>query len=307
MTQPDSTQPGAEIAVVEDDRRVVLHYRFSDMERMAKALASSGLFGIKNQQQALALMLVAQAEGRHPASIAGDYHIIQGRPTLRADAMLARFQTAGGVVKWHTLTDEQADATFIHASVPDGVRITWDMARAKQAGLTGNPTWKKYPRAMLRSRCASEGVRACFPGCLGAGHYTPEEIESIDLGEADVVDEAASVAPDDMQRKAVAHILHRLQEEFGDDFRERQGEHQVCALSVLKDLLGKGSVEELEAHDGVVALTAGPLPPDGGPRWSPFELVMTAVKEGKRRPDDVDSVEWAYRLRVEMDERGKVF
>ena len=67
----------------------------SEVERMANAVAKSGLFGVKNVEQAMALMLIAQAEGMHPAIAARDFHVIQGRPALKADAMLARFQAAG--------------------------------------------------------------------------------------------------------------------------------------------------------------------------------------------------------------------
>ena len=73
-----------------------------EIERMAVAVSKSGLFGIKNQEQAIALMLIAQAEGMHPAIAARDYHVIQGRPALKADALLARFQQAGGKVAWGT-------------------------------------------------------------------------------------------------------------------------------------------------------------------------------------------------------------
>ena len=73
---------------------------FEQMERMASAVAKSGLFGVKTADQALALMLVAQAEGRSPAVAAQEYHIIQGRPALKADTLLARYQQAGGTVKF---------------------------------------------------------------------------------------------------------------------------------------------------------------------------------------------------------------
>ena len=85
-----------------------------DMERMAKAIAESGLFGMKTKDQALALMIVAAAENRHPGSVATEYHIIQGRPALKADAMLARFQQAGGVVEWQEYTDTKVGGLFSH-------------------------------------------------------------------------------------------------------------------------------------------------------------------------------------------------
>jgi len=149
-----------------------------DMQTMAGALAKSGLFGVKTSDQALALMIVAQAEGRHPGSVASDYHIIQGRASLKSDAMLARFQQAGGKVEWHDHTNDKVSATFNH---PQGgaLRIDWDMARAKAAGLGTKDNWRQYPRQMLRARVISEGVRAVFPAVLN-GMYTPEEVRDLE-------------------------------------------------------------------------------------------------------------------------------
>ena len=150
----------------------------SDLEKMANAVAASKLFGITTPEQAMALMLVAQAEGLHPATAARDYHIIQGRPTLKADAMLARYLASGGKVEWHTHTDAEVEATFSH---PQGgsLKIKWDMARAKAAELGGKGMWTKYPRQMLRARVISEGVRATNPA-VSIGIYTPEEAEDFE-------------------------------------------------------------------------------------------------------------------------------
>lgn len=156
----------------------VANYGVSDIERIAQAIAASGLFGLKEPKHAFALMLVAQAEGRHPASVAQEYDIIQGRPALKSQAVLGRFQLAGGSVKWIESTDERCVAEFTH---PQGgtLSVEWDMARARQAGVAGKDTWKKYPRAMLRARVAAEGVRAVFPACLG-GIYSAEEVQDFD-------------------------------------------------------------------------------------------------------------------------------
>jgi len=137
-----------------------------DMQTMADAMAHSGLFGMKNPVQALALMLVAQAEGQHPASIAQDYDVIQGKATRKTHSVLSRFQAAGGRVEWHTLTEQEADATFSHPA-GGSLRMTWTFDQAKKAGLTGKDNWKNYPRSMLRARCIAEGVRAVYPAALG--------------------------------------------------------------------------------------------------------------------------------------------
>ena len=149
----------------------------TDMERMAQSIAKSGLFGMKNADQAIALMIVAQSEGRHPGSVAKEYHIIQGRPALRSDAMLARFQASGGSVKWGERTDKSVTGTFSHAQGGD-LTLTWTIEDAKRAGIYGNQ-WLKYPRQMLTARVISEGVRAVFPAVV-AGVYTPEEVQDFD-------------------------------------------------------------------------------------------------------------------------------
>ena len=170
------------------------------VERMALAVAKSGLFGVKTPDQAMALMLIAQAEGMHPAIAARDYHVINGRPTLKADAMLARFQQAGGKVEWSDYTDQRVIGTFSH---PKGgsVTIEWTVEMGRKAGLLGNQTWTKYPRQMLRSRCISEGIRTVFPGVV-VGTYSEEEGQDMapqtivrDMGNAEEVAAPAPAIP----------------------------------------------------------------------------------------------------------------
>ena len=150
---------------------------FQDVQGMATAIAKSGLFGMKTPDQALALMLVAQAEGQHPATITQDYDIIQGKAARKTHSVLARFQQMGGTVEWHELSDTIADATFSHKS-GGKLRMTWTFEQAKKAGLTGKDNWKNYPRAMLRARCIAEGIRAVYPAALG-GMMVSEEAQDL--------------------------------------------------------------------------------------------------------------------------------
>jgi hypothetical protein len=149
----------------------------NDIQTMAEAMAGSGLFGMKNPMQAMALMLVAQAEGQHPATIAQDYDIIQGRAARKTHSVLARFQAAGGRVEWHELTGEKADATFSHHA-GGALRMVWTFEQAKKAGLVGKDNWKNYPRAMLRARCIAEGVRAVYPAALGGMMVAEEAMDA---------------------------------------------------------------------------------------------------------------------------------
>lgn len=177
---------------------------FNDMEKMAGTLARNGLFGTKDPQVLLSLMLIAQAEGLHPATVAVDYDVIQGKPAKKPAAMLRDFIKNGGRVEWHALSDDVADATFSH---PTGgtVRVKWDMAKAQRAQLGGRDMWKKYPSAMLRSRCVAEAMRAVFPAATG-GLYTPEEVRDmtpVDNSRPDDI-QGEIVSEDDLLRRDLA-------------------------------------------------------------------------------------------------------
>lgn len=213
----------------------------NDLQVMASAIAKSQLFGAKSPDQALALMLVAQAEGMHPAIAARDYDIISGRPAKKSEAMLRDFLAAGGKVEWHSLSDTLAAATFSH---PAGgtVRIDWDMKRAAQAGLSGKDMWKKYPRNMLRARCVSEGVRTVCPSAT-SGMHAPEEAN--DMGEApvppltrpDPIDMGAAVVV-----PALSEVLAKIEaadspdalDAIVDDIRKLLGEERHAAIAAAK-------------------------------------------------------------------------
>lgn len=151
---------------------------FADMRAMADVAAKSRMFGFKSADEALAIMLLCQGEGLHPAIAMRDYHVIQGRPALKADAMLARFQQAGGSVKWTKYQDDVVSGVFAHPAGGE-LEVTWTMAQAKAIGLATKDNWKNYPKAMLRARCISEGIRTVYPGCI-VGVYTPEEVQDME-------------------------------------------------------------------------------------------------------------------------------
>jgi hypothetical protein len=257
-----------------------------DMERMAVAITKSGLFGMKTPDQALALMIVAQAENKHPGTVAAEYHIIQGRASLKSDAMLARFQNAGGKVEWHEHTNEIVSATFSHP-LGGSLRIDWDMARAREAGLGGKDNWAKYPRQMLRARVISEGVRAVFPGVL-QGMYTPEEVQDFspaqttttrqvtlaevkaaapqaeDVHEVKEVTVEVVAEPVKKPRKAKVSDVASLPERSWEDALEaRIFEHEGAVNKFLfaKGFIGEGQtwleVADQRVRDRMLANTAG--------------------------------------------------
>jgi hypothetical protein len=139
----------------------------------------SGFYGFKNKEQVMAVMLVAQAENKHPATVVQEYDIIQGKPALKSQAILARFQLSGGSVQWDEVTNKKVKGTFKH---PQGGSLTveWTIEMAKQAGIYREGSgWSKYPEDMLRARVISRAVRSIYPACI-LGHYATEEVMDFD-------------------------------------------------------------------------------------------------------------------------------
>jgi hypothetical protein len=182
------------------DKKELAIIPINELQVMAQAACKSGLFQMPSPEAALTLMLLCQAEGLHPIQALRQYHIIKGRPAMRADAMQAAFQIAGGKIQWIERGDKSCAAEFSHPAGGTCV-VTWSIEMAKQAGLTANPTWQKFPRAMLSARVVSEGIRAVYPAVV-CGLYTPEEVQDFDdqpktkkRGRQDVKNEPEDVIP----------------------------------------------------------------------------------------------------------------
>lgn len=241
---------GKEVAIATPQQASVPSFTMSEMERIALAIAKGRLFGSDDPNAVLTLCMVAQAEGKHPAQVMQDYDIIKGKPAKKAQAMLKDFLTAGGRVTWNRLDDECADATFSHPTGGE-VTINWTMARAQKAQLANGDNWKKYPRAMLRSRVVSEGVRTVFPGAT-SGMYVPEEVADFG-GDNTPVDTPPTPEPKrarDLKSEAPKQI------EAKPDAKRAKAEDWLAWLREEVDAAG-GEIEAVRAifADGQPTLT----------------------------------------------------
>ena len=152
------------------------------IKTLGRSIFLSGIFGLDKPEQGEILAMQCLVEKKSPLELARTYHFIQGQLAIRSDALLAKFQIAGGKVEWITRTDELVEAVF---SKGDGKPVTI-IASMKEyvgngtaLGKDGKPkdNWKKWPRRMLTARAVSEGVRLVAPECC-FGTYTVEELDA---------------------------------------------------------------------------------------------------------------------------------
>jgi hypothetical protein len=169
------------------------------VKQLGLAILHSEMFGCNNASQGAVLALECMARRVPPMTLAERYHIIHGRLSMRADAMLADFRTkCGGGHRMIERTPEAAEIELtLNRSESQNFRLTWEEARQEPFVYVGKESsviekiqagrWKelmmkpKYatPRSrcqMLWARVVSDGVRAMAPEVV-AGYYTAEEID----------------------------------------------------------------------------------------------------------------------------------
>jgi hypothetical protein len=172
-------EPSPKVISVEWDREL----------RGANYLMKSGLCptGIKSAEAALFVILAGRDLGLSPVAALRNISVIQGKIELAADMQLALFARAGGSFKWVTLSESEA-ALWLNAPWLAAPHVSkWSMEDARRAQLTNGDNWKKYPRAMLRSRAITAGLKDIGFDAT-AGVYAPGEIS-----EGAVVDEETEV------------------------------------------------------------------------------------------------------------------
>lgn len=113
--------------------------------------------------------------GLDPITAINMTHVVQGRPTASAQLVGALVRRAG-----HTLRvrgdASSATCKIIRSDDPEfEFTATWDMDRAKQAGVLSNPVWKSYPANMLKARAITECARDACPEVLAGLNYTADE------------------------------------------------------------------------------------------------------------------------------------
>ena len=181
----------------------------AQLQVMAKAVTESGLFGLKNQNVAFTLMMIAEAEGIPAVKAVQIYSIINGMPSLKSTEVQARFQKSGGKLQWIETTEKKAVCKMSH---PDGGEYTseFSIEMAKQMGLAEKDNWKKMPKQMLMARAITAGVRALYPACLNNMY---SDMEAIDMPKEDIIEtEIEEEAPKQSISLLKMKLANRLKE-----------------------------------------------------------------------------------------------
>ena len=152
---------------------------FGQLVSMGTSLLKTGFLPghIKSGEAFAAIVLMGREMGMSTMAACRKLQCIKGTVTERADSQLARFKTAGGRAEFNELSETKAVLVLKHPN-GDQHTETFTIDDAKRAGLASNDNYAKHPKAMLRSRAITAGLKSI--GWEGAvGIYDPDEIEDI--------------------------------------------------------------------------------------------------------------------------------
>lgn len=245
-----------------------------DVMELGQVLARSGYFkDARDASQAVVKILYGQEIGIGPVSAMMSIHVIEGKPAPSGNLIAARIRGSGKYdyrVREHTA--ETCRIEFF-ALARNGDRETlgvveFSMEDARRAELLRNPSWRKYPRAMLFNRAISEGARVHCPEIFGgAPVYTPEELGAEVDAEGNLIVTESQLGGRAYASDAQAELIRRMSashvitDEERAGFERRlaegwpEGKTPSDAIDWLKDAIAARKKAEREASDaGEIAI-----------------------------------------------------
>lgn len=152
----------------------------AELMSLAEILSKSDLLpkALRGKVPDVAMTIMAGQEmGFSPGQALRNFHVIEGRPVLSADGMVA-LALGSGLARYFRRIEEADDkVTYetLRAGEDKPRRCTWTKQMAKDAGLNTKDNWRLFPRAMLAARAKAELARDVYPDVL-AGCAAQEEV-----------------------------------------------------------------------------------------------------------------------------------
>lgn len=211
-----------------------------EAKSLAKDLALSALMPQalrKKPEDVMAIVLAGAELGLAPMTAIRGIHLIQGKMSLSADLMGALCQRSSACEYLTLIESTSTIATYEtkRRGAPAPVRMSFTIDQARVAGVLANPTWQKYPEAMLRARCLAVICRAVYPDlCLG--------LYDEDSGE--IVEGTSTPIHDSKPTEQAAHVAA-----VADKLRTMVAVHDPNPLPVVEG--------EIVAEPAAAAVAAG--------------------------------------------------
>lgn len=183
--------PGSELQTVDTNEMSAVGQQFNwvglnpvQIKSVAQAMALSGMFPDiqKDSAKAFVKIMAGQEMGIAPFQAMSDISIISGKAAPGGNIHASKVKS-NGKYDYRVLTwdNDGCEIEFFEVR-RDGTKeslgkSSFTKEDAVTAGVTNNPSYKKYPKNMYFNRAMTGGVRTFCPDVLnGVNAYTPEEL-----------------------------------------------------------------------------------------------------------------------------------
>lgn len=171
----------------------------------------------KRLPDVLVAILAGQEMGLAPMASLRSIHVVEGKPIMSADGMVAIILGSGKAQYFDRIeaTDKSVTYETLRIGSKTPQRCTWTMEMAKIAAVNNKDNWRCYPRQMLAARAKAELARDVYPDVL-AGCYTEDEAEEFDriarqpVATEDAIDAEIVDAPPEIEAMRSASTIDEL-------------------------------------------------------------------------------------------------
>lgn len=217
--------------------------------------------------QVLACLAYGEEISLGPMQALQSIDVIQGKPTLKPEAMRALILGAGHSLVRVESTDESCTFRGKRRDNGDEETVTFTIEQARRLGLTDKDNWRKQPKAMLTARCTGEIARSLFPDVIRGASYTPEEMGDDTPHE----DEPVHIPMDEPRKPPFAIVTDGSRNDAGRVVRTAPADPCPSCSHERGDHGGLGSAAgcrhcacDLTFDDPVVAPAPASTPADSG-------------------------------------------
>lgn len=147
-----------------------------DYFRTLAAVASKGGTSNMPVETLMNIMLTARDLGISPMkAINGGFYVVNGKISMSTALMADRIRKEGHSIKIPEWTSQKCVILGVRKDNGDSIKFEYTMEDAQAAGLTGSPTWKKFPKQMLYNRAMSTIARTLFSDVVGNAYSEDEK------------------------------------------------------------------------------------------------------------------------------------
>lgn len=178
---------------------VIVPKDINEATSLAQKLSKSNLLpdALRGKEPDILMTIMTGAElGLAPMQSIRAIDVIKGKPTLKAEAMVALVRRRRDVCEYFNIVHSDDKRCSIEAKRVGGapIKLSFTIEDAQRAGLLSNDNWKRFPAAMLRARCSSAVCKAEFSDLI-LGLYDPDELRAESTPAERVIAQTIEVTP----------------------------------------------------------------------------------------------------------------